>query len=127
LFVLIPAKQGRVGDHVEGLVRLFVPTRKRLDGVMAMLEKMKVTFDEAESDALKYEAFIEHLEQEKAEDARHFLHLGRGEFKDRLDFAGFLDEIFLPWKQRKMNEHATTCALLSVFDRIDKAVDQEWH
>jgi hypothetical protein len=127
LFVLIREKHGRTGDHVEGVVRLFAPTRKRLKGVMAILEKMKVTFDEAERDASKYEAFVQDLDEGKAKDARTFLDVSKGSFKDRADFAEILDEIFLPLKQRKTNEHATTCALLSGFEKIDRAVDQEWY
>lgn len=126
LFVLVGANHSRVDQHVEDLIKLFSPTRERLEGVMAMHDKTKATLDEAESDPLKYEAFVEHLVERKAGDARAFLHLGKGVFKDRLDFAGPLNETFSPWKQRKMNELATTRELLGVFEKIDDAVYQQW-
>jgi hypothetical protein len=123
LIGLVREDHDRSDDHVKELSKLFAPMRKRLDAARAVLEQKEVAFDEAESDVLKYEAFVGDLGDATADNARVLLHLARSNLKDKLEFSGLLNDLFSPLKQRNINEHATTCKFEGVFEGIESSTN----
>ena len=122
LFGLVREDHYRSGDHVEELCKLFAATRKRLDIERHVAEQKRVAFDEAERDVLKYEAFVDDLEATAAGNARALLHLVRN-LKDSPELARLLNDIFLPLKQRCIDEHVAASKSRDIFDKLDNSVN----
>jgi hypothetical protein len=127
LFALVREDHDRSGNYVEGLSRLFAPTRNRLDTERAVAEQKMVAFDEAERDVVKYEAFVGDLDDTAAGNPRALVHLVQGNLKDNLEISRPLNDVFSPLEQRYINEHAATSTFRGVLERLDNSVNHNGH
>lgn len=124
LIALIQGGHHSSGDDVEDLQRLYAPTRERIEGLEAVQEQQRVTFDEAKSNALKYEAFLVNLDVDSAERAQRLLALYKSSPEDKIYCQGRLDEIFSLTVQVNMEHVTATSSYIHIFRDIYDAVNR---
>jgi hypothetical protein len=124
LIALIQGGHHRSGDDVEDLQGLYAPRRERLEGLEAVHEQQSIAFDEAKSNALKYEAFLVTLDVGLAERAQRLLAMYKNSPEDRPYFQERLDDIFSLMVQVNIQHLNATSSYSHIFREIDDAVNR---